>query len=842
MRIVIDLQGAQSESRFRGIGRYSLSIAKAIARNREEHEVLIVLSNLFSDTIEDIKKEFEDLLPTKNIKVWNAVGPVKECEEGNDTRREVSEIIREVFLINLKPDFVFITSLFEGYVDDAITSIHKIDNSVRVAVIGYDLIPYIHQDKYLTHNESYKKHYLKKIEYLKKANLILGISQSSCREIIENLSFKEENIVNVSSSVDASFKSKDISNEDKQKLLKKFNITKKTILYTPGGFDVRKNFENLIIAYSKLPSHIQNFYQLVIVSKVDDGNRKRLYTLAKEKDIKQDNLILTGYVADEELINFYRVCDLFVFASIHEGFGLPVLEAMNCGALVIGSNTTSVPEVIGHTEALFDPYSVESIANKIEEILENEELKQKLLKYNRIQVKKFSWDKSAKIVIGAMEKSHLKGPPTVSTKYDNIINAIADALVHHDEDNNLLENISKSLYQNRLETRQKTLWIDVTQIRLQDFATGIQRVVKSVLKQIFNMRNLEYDIKLIYLEYGVHSSNAHGWVYRFASKYQSKISKKSVFETDYIVEPITNDIFLGLDLMSLIVDAEKENLFTNWKNIGVKINFVVYDILPILHPQWWPNGGGNTHTRWLNTVLNISDNIISISKAVSNEVQLYAKKNKIETKQNLRYSFFHLGADINNSQPSSELPQTYTKTLAKIKEKTSFIMVGTLEPRKGHLQTLESFTALWKDGIDINLVIVGKEGWLVDNLVKKLRNHPQLNKQLFWLEGISDEYLEEVYAASSCLIAASEGEGFGLPLIEAAQHKKPIIARDIPVFKEVAGEYAYYFDNDNNPLILADTIKKWLELYKNDKHPKSDDMPWLTWKESSEQLISRIVK
>jgi glycosyltransferase involved in cell wall biosynthesis len=87
------------------------------------------------------------------------------------------------------------------------------------------------------------------------------------------------------------------------------------------------------------------------------------------------------------------------------------------------------------------------------------------------------------------------------------------------------------------------------------------------------------------------------------------------------------------------------------------------------------------------------------------------------------------------------------------------------------------------------------------------------------------------------LIAASEGEGFGLPLIEAAQKKIPIIARDIPVFKEVAGKHAYYFENSKEPEVITETIKEWLDLYKEGKHPSSDDMPWLTWEESAKQLL-----
>lgn len=92
MRIVIDLQGAQTESRYRGIGRYSLSLAKAIAKNRGEHEVLIVLSALFPDTIEPIRTSFDALLPQENIRVWRAISPVRECQTGTSIEERLRKV------------------------------------------------------------------------------------------------------------------------------------------------------------------------------------------------------------------------------------------------------------------------------------------------------------------------------------------------------------------------------------------------------------------------------------------------------------------------------------------------------------------------------------------------------------------------------------------------------------------------------------------------------------------------------------------------------------------------------------------------------------------------------
>jgi hypothetical protein len=202
----------------------------------------------------------------------------------------------------------------------------------------------------------------------------------------------------------------------------------------------------------------------------------------------------------------------------------------------------------------------------------------------------------------------------------------------------------------------------------------------------------------------------------------------------------------------------------------------------------------------------------------------------------LKLGWFHLGADVASSVPSTGLPTDAIHVLNASASRPTFLMVGTIEPRKGQAQTLAAFTQLWEQHVDVNLIIVGKQGWMVEELIEAIHNHPECNRRLFWLDRISDEYLEKIYAAATCLIAASEGEGFGLPLIEAAQHKLPIIARDIPVFREVAGEHAYYFSG-LAPLDLTNAVKDWLTLDKMANAPQSAPMPWLTWKESTQNLL-----
>jgi glycosyltransferase involved in cell wall biosynthesis len=298
------------------------------------------------------------------------------------------------------------------------------------------------------------------------------------------------------------------------------------------------------------------------------------------------------------------------------------------------------------------------------------------------------------------------------------------------------------------------------------------------------------------------------------------------------------DIFLGLDLQLHSLPAQR-SFYRMLRQQGVRVKFVVYDLLPNLLPQFFMPEITDMYTPWLGVVAE-SDGAVCISETVASELNEWVQANGPVRQRPFQVSWFHLGADIENSYSYKGLPTEAVTALDQIASRPSFLMVGTLEPRKGHARVIDAFEQLWQLGVDSILIIAGKQGWAVESLIERLRVHPERNIRLFWLEGISDEYLEKVYAASTCLIAASFGEGFGLPLIEAAQHKMPIIARDIPVFREVAGDYAFYF-NSEKAEGLAQTIQEWLELYKKDNHPRSDAMPWLTWKESADQLLKLII-
>jgi len=366
-----------------------------------------------------------------------------------------------------------------------------------------------------------------------------------------------------------------------------------------------------------------------------------------------------------------------------------------------------------------------------------------------------------------------------------LTNAIAELDGHHPTDAECRA-IARSLPV-RQPVRQFLL--DVSAMYRDDLRTGIQRVARALVMAMLESPPTGYRTEPVYL-----TKQGGAWHYRYARRYTLGLLEcpQSAL-TDEVVEPQNGDVLLALDLSGqMLIEAAAAGLFNYYRNIGVAVYSVVYDLLPLRMPQYFPQGMDATHTRWLHAISKF-DGAFCISRSVADELGAWLKTNSPQCLRPLKINWFHLGSDVNNSVPTCGLPGDVNHVLKKLAHCPNFLTVGTVEPRKGYAQLLEAFDLLWAKGIKVNLVIIGKQGWMVETLVKKLRTHSGLGKRLFWFEGISDEYLEKIYSASTCLIAASEGEGFGLPLIEVTRHKLPIIARDIPVFREVIGEHGFYF-------------------------------------------------
>lgn len=572
---------------------------------------------------------------------------------------------------------------------------------------------------------------------------------------------------------------------------------------------------------------------LVFVGQNDAGEYGSQLLRMIAQHPKGGTVRIIGWADQETFRNYLAVADLGVqlrTLSRGETSGT-VLDCMNYGVPTIVNANGSMADLADDTVyKLPDEFTDQELIEALETMWRDDRLRNQVgQSAQAIIAEQHDPVRCAKQYQMVIENFYKRNNPVVSKLLRKIGNN-PRAVSPDGELRRLADVIATSFPAHRIK---RTLLVDLSELVQRDARSGIQRVVRSILREWLINPPSDYRVEPVYATAGQVG-------YRYARQFTQRLLGRDLGGLqDELIDYARGDRFVCLDLQPH-VQVEQRAFYKTLRRQGVAVKFVVYDLLCVLHPEGFPPGAGKQFTQWLEVVCE-SDGVICISKAVADELDVWRREHVSSRKRPFTIDWFHLGADIDSSIPTTGIPTKSAHAFKQLHQSVSFLMVGTLEPRKGHQQVLAAFEMLWKAHQDVNLVIVGKRGWLVEQLVTKLSKHPELNKHLFFLEGISDEYLEKVYSASSCLIAASYAEGFGLPLIEAAQHKLPIIARDIPVFREVAGNHATYF-NGTSPNDLAESIKNWLARYEQGMHPKSDEMPWLKWKESASNLLQIVTQ
>ena len=1185
MKIVLDLQGAQSQSRHRGIGRYTLSMARAFAVEASHHELWLALNGRHDESSASLIEQFDGLIPRERVVINELPADIAGCVPGNRWRMQVAAAAQASFFAGLHADCVWHSSMFEGWGDDSTAALGTGADDDRHVATLYDLIPLLHPERHL-HDAAYRLWYHRRLGLLKRCGLLLAISESSRREAIESLQFRDDDVAVVSGAADPVFRPMLVDDECWARWLHDWRLRPGFVLYA-GGYDAHKNVEALIAAFAEIPGPLRQQHSLVLAGRCDEVTEKHLRRIARKHRLADDSLIFTGTLEDEELARLYSSCRLFLAPSLHEGLGLPPLEAMACGAAVIGSNTASLPEVIGRSDALFDPRSRSSMAAKLQSVLVDAGFVESLRTHARAQTRQFAWPVSARKALAAIERHAQKGfkrlhrprprliyvsplPPLRSgiadysarllrdlashydievvvdqpevidpwvqanfpvrslrwfeqqagpctrvlyhmgnspfhahmfallrkhrgvvvlhdsslgavrnwmaedagdpdeflrTLYDShgyagllhdlhhgrsstlnaypvnrdvidqaigvIVHstyaiqqaglhygaaatdkfavvpfpkgrtrgdrrqarrllgieaddfvvcsfgmlaptklnhrllaawlqsslaadthchlvfvgenhggdygnaltatiraaaggtrihitgfastdsyadylsaadvvvqlradsrgetsaAIFDALAHglplivnehgsaaelpetavvriadafsdaelsaalqslkvdderrvrlgadaarwvHEqhhpaevalryrdaiehfvdcspaaEEQRLLaaaqrqpdgveaaggawEELQQSMAANRSRLDRPNLYVDVTAIARSHLHTGIERVVRGVLSALLLLDQRSYRIEPVRLESGR---------YVHATRYTLQVlGHPAVDLPEDEAQPRAGDILLGLDWVADALPASTA-LLEAWRVRGVRMLFVVYDLLPVRMPAWFPDGIAEMHAQWLQCIGRYADSLLCISQFVVDDVRSWFDENPPNRRGNLPLGYFYPGNDPASTRPSTGLPADATQVIARLHASPSFLMVGTIEPRKGHALVLDAFERLWAEGVDACLVVVGRQGWMSEPLAGRMRLHAQTSTRLIWLEQASDEYLEQIYDSVRALVAASEAEGFGLPLVEAAQRGLPVVARDIPVFREVSSSFARFFDGDD---------------------------------------------
>ncbi len=274
-------------------------------------------------------------------------------------------------------------------------------------------------------------------------------------------------------------------------------------------------------------------------------------------------------------------------------------------------------------------------------------------------------------------------------------------------------------------------------------------------------------------------------------------------------------------------------LYQQLRRKGLVLCPLVHDILPITHPEFYESPWREQFARWVFELLSLSDHIYYVSEATR---QAVAAVNASRFHRELPDgTVLHHGSDFSRSQRASARTPSPAVT-AVLEGPPYLLMVGSIEPKKNHLKVLAELEALWRRRVNVNLVIVGSGGWKNEEILLELRGNPHLHGSLLWLEDVGDEDLALLYRGAAGLLQASEAEGFGLPLIEALAKGGAVLANDIPVFRELAGAHATFFDIHRE----GDLGEKVERLLREGPRPAAD-FSWPTWNERARALYGDLL-
>jgi glycosyltransferase involved in cell wall biosynthesis len=391
--------------------------------------------------------------------------------------------------------------------------------------------------------------------------------------------------------------------------------------------------------------------------------------------------------------------------------------------------------------------------------------------------------------------------------------------------------VAAAIAENHARPALPRLLVDISELVLRDAKTGIQRVVRAVLNYLLT-EPCGRRVEPIYRD-------RDRDCYRYARQFTCRfLDLPPLGIDDRVVDFRSSDVFFGLDLDVEVIVGEAANCWRELRHRGGRVCLLVHDLFSITRPDWFPRGHQGAHISWFRLIATEADQLIAVSRTVADEIFERVDRLRPPRTRPLSITWSHNGSDLAGSVPTQGIGSAEAVAFQRLTGQTMFLTVGTIEPRKGVSQLLDGAHILWRER-EVIFVLVGKRGWKVDELMARIETHPELGRRLFWFNSVSDEALDRLYGTATAAVLPSEGEGFGLPLVEAARHKTPIIARNLPVFREVGGDGAFYFDADTGE-DLAAALRTWLGLNAAHKAPSPEKVACLTWRESTRRLLDTI--
>ena len=358
------------------------------------------------------------------------------------------------------------------------------------------------------------------------------------------------------------------------------------------------------------------------------------------------------------------------------------------------------------------------------------------------------------------------------------------------------------------------IYIDVSVLTLATFVTGIQRVTREITIRLIEKEQEN----VVLLHYNARDNVYHRidnaafcQYYRHGTGVKNKMITRERRELSDMTE---GDVFFDLDA-AWMCRVKRSWLLPLLKKQGVRIVAHIYDIISITHPQYCLERGVYNFMDFIGAHLQYADDIIVNAQATVDELQKLTQRLGISLPP---CHVIPLGADFAKQEIITE-DQVPKNVVEAVQDRPYILMVGTIEPRKNHKLLLEAYDKGLKE-MGYNIIMAGYMGWNMEEFEQKLESHPDYGKRIFHFTGLDDKAIAFLYQHAKFLAFCSYTEGFGLPIIEAIQRGTPVLAADVPVLREVGGDYCVWFEQDDagelcEAVCALANSSGWYEKLKN---------------------------
>ena len=644
--------------------------------------------------------------------MWQGVCDGGEAVIGYSSLRRLSELALAHHVRCLDPDIALSVSPFEGGKDVATPLLPGDLTFPPLAAIFHDAIPHRFPKNYLT-SPRMESFYRRRLDSHRCYAVNLCISNFSRAEALDL--FPNVTAVNISAGLSA-----DLLSAIKSGVGEHMQCPNSMYVLYVGGLDWRKNVALAVDAIALLPGKWRSQVKLILAGHQPPSLLDTLRERWRGQDLPAENFTPLGHVSETHLISLYRSARLVVQPSLMEGFGLTALEAMKCGAPVAGAAAGALPEVIGEPDCLFDPNDATELSGLIARVLTDDAFTRRIVSSGHRQAEQFTWEQTASATIQAMKdlvakRSRGNIANGVSAARKQCLAALGEIDVAPDISAQALALAEP------LRGEATRFIIDATATLRVDGKSGIQRVVKAICANLSPYENREIERLVAF------SDSDEGWR-RVIGRWHKEHGLVDGSREDRVVFR-GGDKILMLDSSWNLHKVHRRSLLSA-RLRGAEIVSCLHDMVPLcleaMCDPRMPLGFSN----WFKSALSYSTGFVCVSRAVAD--QLHALLKAISFPRSIKIGYWHHGADFVDVSID---PGTIEPVERK---RPTFLMVGTLEPRKGHRIALDAFETLWAHGLDVCLVIAGKHGWGVDHLAEAIRTHREFGKRLYWHEQVGD--------------------------------------------------------------------------------------------------------